>query len=403
MKIGIIGGGIVGLTTAYYLLKNGHEVAIFEKHGDVSQQASFGNGGQLSYSYIQPFASPAILKQAIKSFFTNAPYAIDRATLIKNTSWVYAYVRNCNDSSFYQTAKRLHEICLLSEAGFEEICNELPDIHIQKNGKIVLYSSESSFNNNDRWIAFLAQNGIETRKIAQKDLKQIDPCLENLESEYYGGLYTPNDAYIDPLEFSKQLLNYLKSKYPDKFEIFFNKNSKLLMKNQAAIGISVAEVDYKFDAVVVCAGLEASTMGIGCNIIPIRGYSLTYSLTEPISSSIEESYQSGVSITDYSKRCLLSNAGNSVRATAGADFVGLNNYISPAQWQELDSFAKKTHPHIANIKPTKWVGFRPLTPSTFPVIEKAKEIEGLYINSGHGGLGVTLSVGSAQQLVNLIN
>jgi D-amino-acid dehydrogenase len=395
MKIGIIGGGIVGLTTAYYLLKNGHEVVMFEKHGDVSQQASFGNGGQLSYSYIQPFASPAILKQAIQSFFTNLPYAIDRATLIKNMSWVYAYVSNCNESSFYQTAKRLHEICLLSESGFEEICHELPDIQIQKNGKIVLYSSESSFNNNDRWIAFLAQNGIETQKIKQKDLKQIDPCLENLERDYFGGLYTPNDAYLDPLEFSKKLLGYLKSKYPHKFEILLNKNSKLIVKNRQAIGISATEVNYDFDTVVVCAGLDASLMGIGCNIIPIRGYSLTY--------SIADDNRSGVSITDYSKRCLLSNAGNSIRATAGADFVGLNHYISPKKWQELEDFANRTHPHIANITPTKWVGFRPLTSSSFPIIEKAKDIEGLYINSGHGGLGVTLSVGSARHLVNLID
>jgi D-amino-acid dehydrogenase len=395
MKIGIIGGGIIGLTTAYYLLKNGHEVVIFEKHGDVSQQASFGNGGQLSYSYIQPFASRAILKQAVKSFFTNIPYAIDRATLIKNTSWVYDYVKNCNDSSFYETAKRLHELCLLSESGFGEICHYLPDIQIQKNGKIVLYSSESSFNINDKWIAFLAQNGIETRKIKQKELKNIDPCLENLDGEYYGGLYTPNDAYIDPFEFSKKLLNHLEIKYQDKFKILFNKTSKLLIKNRAAIGISAAEINYNFDAVVVCAGLEASAMGIGCNIIPIRGYSLTY--------SIDKSYQSGISVTDYSKRCLLSNAGNLVRATAGADFVGLNDNISPEKWHELDKFAKRTHPHITDINPTKWVGFRPLTPSSFPVIEKARDIEGLYINSGHGGLGVTLSVGSAKYLVNLID
>jgi len=395
MKIGVIGGGIVGLTTAYYLLKNGHEVAIFEKHGDVSQQASFGNGGQLSYSYIQPFASPTILKQAIGSFFTNLPYAIDRAALIKNASWVYNYIRNCNNSSFYQTATRLHEICLLSASGFEEICHDLPDIQIQNNGKIVLYSSESSFNGNDEWMAFLAKNGIETRRIKQQKLKHIDPCLENLAGSYYGGLYTPNDAYIDPLKFSKQLLNYLSIKYQNKFEILFNKTSKLLIEDRVAIGITAAEINYNFDTVVVCAGLDASSMGIGCNIIPIRGYSLTY--------SIDESLQSGVSITDYSKRCLLSNAGNSIRATAGADFVGLNNYISPEKWQELENFAIRTHPHIANITPTKWVGFRPLTPSSFPVIEKAREVENLYINSGHGGLGVTLSVGSARYLVNLLD
>jgi D-amino-acid dehydrogenase len=395
MKIGIIGGGIVGLTTAYYLLKNGREVVIFEKNSDVAQQASFGNGGQLSYSYIQPFASRAILKQAIQSFFTNLPYAIDRVTLLKNLSWVYTYVSNCNDSSFYQTATRLHEICVLSESGFEEICQDVPDIQIQKNGKIVLYSSASSFNGNDRWRNFLDRNGIETRKIEQKELKNIDPCLENLAEDYCGGLYTPNDAYIDPLDFSKQLLNYLMIKYPHKFEILFNKHSKLAIENGVAIGISAADVNYKFDAAIVCAGLEASTMGINCNIIPIRGYSLTYSL--------EKSYQGGVSITDYSKRCLLSNAGNVVRATAGADFVGLNNYIPPEKWQELENFTIRTHPHTANITPTKWVGFRPLTPSSFPIIEKSQDIEGLYINSGHGGLGVTLSVGSARYLVNLIN
>jgi D-amino-acid dehydrogenase len=394
MKIGIVGGGIVGLTTAYYLLKNGHEVAIFEKHGDVSQQASFGNGGQLSYSYIQPFASRAILKQAIESFFTNLPYAIDRATLIKNASWVYNYVRSCNDRSFYQTAERLHELCVLSESGFAEICRDIPDIQIQKNGKIVLYSSAASFNSNDRWMAFLDKNGIETSKIEQKELKNIDPCLEHVEREYYGGVYTPNDAYIDPLDFSKKLLNYLNTKYLDKFNILFNSPSQLLIKNRTAIGISAAAVNYNFDVVVVCAGLEASKMGIGCNIIPIRGYSLTY--------SIDKYYQSGVSITDYSKRCLLSNAGDSIRATAGADFVGLNDRVSPEKWNELENFAKKIHPHIGNIIPTKWVGFRPLTPSSFPIIAKVQETEGLYINSGHGGLGVTLSVGSARYLVNLI-
>lgn len=393
MKIGIVGGGIVGLTTAYYLLKNGHEVAIFEKHGDVAQQASFGNGGQLSYSYIQPFASRAILKQAIESFFTNLPYAIDRATLIKNASWVYNYVRSCNDRSFYQTAERLHELCVLSESGFAEICRDIPGIRIQKNGKIVLYSSSASFNSNDRWMAFLDKNGIETKKIEQKELKNIDPCLEGVEQEYYGGLYTPNDAYIDPVDFSKKLLNYLTIKYQSKFKVLFNSRAELLIKNQMAIGISVSAVDYNFDLVAICAGLEASKMGIGCNIIPIRGYSLTYSIDDR---------QSGVSITDYSKRCLLSNAGDSIRATAGADFVGLNDRIPPDKWQELENFAKRIHPCIGNINPTKWVGFRPLTPSSFPIIAKAKETEGLYINSGHGGLGVTLSVGSARYLVNLI-
>jgi D-amino-acid dehydrogenase len=395
MKIGIIGGGIIGLTSAYYLLKNGHEVVIFEKNGDVSQQASFGNGGQLSYSYIQPFASPAILKQAVQSFFTNNPYQVDRATLIKNLSWAYAYVKSSNETCFFRTAQRLHELCLLSESGFAEICQNLPDLHIQKNGKIVLYSSASSFHENDKWLAFLAQNGIEARKIAQKELKQIDPCLEKLAENYYGGLYTPNDAYIDPFDFSKQLLIHLETKHQNKFKILFNQKSKLVIKNSAAIGISASAVDYNFDLVVVCAGLDASAMGIDCNIVPIRGYSLTY--------SIEQAYSSGVSITDYSKRCLLSNAGKSVRATAGADFVGLDANVAPEKWQELDNFAKKTYPHIANITPTKWVGFRPLTPSSFPIIEKAKNIEGLYINSGHGGLGVTLSVGSARHLVNLID
>jgi D-amino-acid dehydrogenase len=393
MKIGIVGGGIVGLTTAYYLLKNGHEVTIFEKHGDVSQQASFGNGGQLSYSYIQPFASRAILKQAIESFFTNLPYAIDRATLVKNASWVYNYVRSCNDRSFYQTAERLHELCVLSESGFAEICRDIPDIQIQKNGKIVVYSSAASFNSNDRWMAFLDKNGIETRKIEQKELKNIDPCLERVEREYYGGLYTPNDAYIDPVDFSKKLLNYLTIKYQSEFKILFNSRAKLLIKKGGAIGISAAAVDYNLDLVVVCAGLEASKMGIGCNIIPIRGYSLTYSI---------DNRQSGVSITDYSKRCLLSNAGDSIRATAGADFVGLNDRIPPEKWDELENFTKKIHPHVGDKTPTKWVGFRPLTPSSFPIIAKAKETEDLYINSGHGGLGVTLSVGSARYLVNLI-
>ncbi|WP_295615062.1 FAD-dependent oxidoreductase [Chamaesiphon sp. GL140_3_metabinner_50] len=393
MKIGIVGGGIVGLTTAYYLLKNGHEVAIFEKHGDVSQQASFGNGGQLSYSYIQPFASRAILKQAIESFFTNLPYAIDRATLIKNASWVHSYVRSCNDRSFYQTAERLHELCVLSESGFAEICRDIPNIQIQKNGKVVLYSSAASFNGNDRWMAFLDKNGIETRKIERKKLKNIDPCLDRVEREYHGGLYTPNDAYIDPVDFSKKLLNYLTVKYQSEFKILFNSQSKLLIKNGVTIGISAAAVNYNFDSVVVCAGLEASKMEIGCNIIPIRGYSLTYSI---------DNRQSGVSITDYSKRCLLSNAGDSIRATAGADFVGLNDRVPPDKWHELENFAKKIHPHVSNIAPTKWVGFRPLTPSSFPIITKAEKTEGLYINSGHGGLGVTLSVGSARYLVNLI-
>ena len=243
-------------------------------------------------------------------------------------------------------------------------------------------------------MAFLDKNGIETRKIEQKELKNIDPCLERVEREYYGGLYTPNDAYIDPLDFSKKLLNHLTIKYPSEFKILFNSQAKLLIKNRTAIGIFAAAVDYDFDSVVVCAGLEASKMDIGCNIIPIRGYSLTYSI---------DNRQSGVSITDYSKRCLLSNAGNSIRATAGADFVGLNDRIPPEKWHELENFTKKIHPHVGNTTSAKGVGFRPLTPSSLPIIAKAKETEGLYINSGHGGLGVTLSVGSARYLVNLID
>jgi D-amino-acid dehydrogenase len=395
----VIGGGVVGLTTAWALLQRGHGVTLVEREADVAQGASRANGGQLSYRYVSPLADAGVPLKALRWLLDrDGPLRFKPEASRAQWQWLVAFLRNCRGPVNRRTTERLLALGAYSQAAFARLCHEagLGDaIALRTPGKLVVYRRPDEF---ARVAARVAGSSAE-QALSHDDCVALEPALADAEATLAGGIFTPGEAVADCHAFCVELHARLQAHEGFRGRLAMAVDGFLRDAGGAVRGVRTPQGDVAADAVVLAAGLQsralAAGVGIELPLYPLKGYSLT----APIGPGHRPPE---VSVTDFEKKILYARIDGALRVAAMVDLVGDDTRLDAGRLASLQRSVRATFPNAADYDhATPWAGLRPATPSGAPIVG-ASGLPGLWLNVGHGALGFTFSFATADIVAELV-
>jgi D-amino-acid dehydrogenase len=399
----VIGGGVVGLTTAWALLERGHAVTLVEREAEVAQGASRANGGQLSYRYVSPLADAGVPLKALRWLLDpDGPLRFKPEASWAQWGWLIAFLRNCRGPVNRRTTERLLALGAYSQAAFAQLCAEarLGDgIALRTPGKLVVYRRPAEF---ARVAARVKGSGAE-QALSHDECVALEPALaqyEDGEATLAGGIFTPGEAVADCHAFCNGLHARLRAHERFRGRLAAPVEGFQRDAQGRVLGVRTATGDVAADAVVLAAGLHsralAGTVGVQLPLYPLKGYSLT----APIAAGHRPPE---VSVTDFEKKILYARIGGELRIAAMVDLVGDDLGLDAGRLASLQRSVRATFPNAADYdRATPWAGLRPATPSGAPILG-ASGVPGLWLNVGHGALGFTFSFATANIVAELVS
>ncbi|KQY90522.1 D-amino-acid dehydrogenase [Pelomonas aquatica] len=399
----VIGGGVVGLTTAWALLERGHAVTLVEREAEVAQGASRANGGQLSYRYVSPLADAGVPLKALRWLLDpDGPLRFKPDASWAQWSWLLAFLRNCRGPVNRRTTERLLALGAYSQAAFARLHAEAQlgeAIALRTPGKLVVYRQPAEF---ARVAARVKGSGAE-QALSHDDCVALEPALaqyEDGEATLAGGIFTPGEAVADCHAFCTELHARLVSHARFRGRLATPVDGFQRDGQGRVLAVRTAAGEVAADAVVLAAGLHsralAATVGVELPLYPLKGYSLT----APIGTRHRPPE---VSVTDFEKKILYARIGGELRIAAMVDLVGDDLGLDAGRLASLQRSVRATFPNAADYdRATPWAGLRPATPSGAPILG-ASGVPGLWLNVGHGALGFTFSFATANIVAELVS
>lgn len=391
MRISIIGGGIIGLSTAYWLSLQGCKVTLFEKNPSVGQGSSYANGGQLSYSYVAPLAQPDVWKEVPAWLLkTDSPLLFRPKFDWQLWRWLIKFLRACNSSTANQSAIDLLQLSFLSKEVLHNwIAHNHLDFGLLKNGKLIIHRDKKAFRKAIAQVQQLAEKGANQQILNTDELIDLEPSLAPIANQLVGAIYTPSEEAGDCYLLSKALFHLLEAN--PHFSSKLNTTVTDLTVSQGRVtSICTPFETIETDQVIVTNGTGSmsllSKVGIKPYLYPLKGYSLSV----PASASTPK-----ISVTDYAQRIVYARLADQFRIAAMVDINGWDNIANLNRINLLRQQVKSSFPFIDVDKAHPWVGLRPATPKGKPIIGRSQHISNLWLNIGHGALGFTLACGSA--------
>jgi len=400
-----MGAGVVGVTTAYFLAKSGHQVVVLEKNSASSLGCSYANGGQLSYSHIEPWASQYAIKLIAKSIFNpNSFLSIKKFANKTFLSWGLDFLKNCKEEKSFANSKKIFTISKHSKQALAEILGNEPNIKFNhsENGILHFYQNNKAFERAIKHAEIQQSLGIKLHILNKEECLKKEPTLVKLydENKLIGGIFYDDDASGNSLLFTKALEKICQEKYGVVFE--YDAEIKNIFTNYNKItGIHTGRGVFTADKYVYALGAYGDKLlkGIKINpkIYPLKGHSLSI-------ESNEEFIAPAIALTDSENKIVYSRIGDIFRAAGAVEIGGLKASKNSNQINFLKLKIKSSFSDFGNInKAQEWFGFRPFRPNSIPLIGEVKNYGNLYLNTGHGHLGWTLSCGSAKILAGLIS
>ncbi len=393
----VIGGGVVGLTSAWWLLEAGFSVTLLEREAGVAAGASYRNGGQLSYRYVAPFADEGVPLKALQWLFQkDGPLRFKPEADLRQWRWLAQFLKHCRADTNRKTTARLLELGELSRTSMArlELVLPLEEFAWRDAGKLVVYRSAKSFQ------AAVARPDAEAARevLSPADCVAREPALAAAEGMLAGGIFNRGEAVADCYAFCQALCARLKA-HPRFAGIVHGEARALLTEKGRVSWLDTSAGMLQADAYVLAAGIQsrtlAATAGIYLPLYPIKGYSLS----APIRASDRAPE---ISVTDFERKVLYARIGDTLRVAAMADIVGEDLSLDSKRLAGLERQVRATMPHAADYdRMSAWAGLRPATPSSAPIIG-ASPLTNLWLNLGQGPLGFTFACGSARILADLM-
>ncbi|MBL8525390.1 MAG: D-amino acid dehydrogenase [Betaproteobacteria bacterium] len=403
----VLGAGIIGITTAYYLNKAGHQVTVVERNAQAGLETSYANGGQLSYSYVAPLAGPGVVPKIPPWLLrADSPLRFYPRFDFDQWRWCIAFLQACNRPQSEISTVHLLRLAYYSRKLIHDIvANEPVRFGYRRNGKLVIFSDQASFDGAKRTLDFQRAFGSEQAALDGNQCLDLEPALQHIRHRVVGGIHTASEEAGDCHDFCVAMEAVLKSR-----GVTFRTSETVqrfvvdTKDNQKQIRSVVTDKDeVAADAFVMAMGAanawHAKTLGFYMPIYPLKGYSLTLDTSRADVTSAPH-----ISVTDSAYKVVYALLGNELRIAGMADIAGFNTYLDPVRVNLLIKQAKAVFPdagdYTADLKP--WCGLRPATPKGTPILG-ASPIANLYLNAGHGALGWTLSCGCAKVVSDMIS
>ena len=395
MKIAIIGAGIIGVTTAYELAADGHEVHVFERRASACEGASFANAGVLAPGYVTPWAAPGMPAKVLKYLFKpHAPVRVGLPFKHGELAWLRQWLKACKPDSYAANRASMQSLASYSFERLQELTKTLELHYDRADGYMTLLRSEQELAQMQPSLQVLKDVGYEYRVLDATAARKIEPAL-SLETTLHAAIYLPNDAVANCRQFALLLRTKAEALGT---QFHFNRTvGSLIQQGLQSIYVD----DQPFDQVVVCAGVDSSKLlaplGVHLPLIPVYGYSVSAPIREPIDAPV-----SGV--MDERFKVAISRIGNRVRVAGGAQIGGDASKMNESAIQTLYKVLGDWFPGAADTKNQVqvWKGARPMLPDGPPRVG-ASGVQGIWLNLGHGSSGWALSCGSARLLADKIS
>ena len=396
-----MGGGVIGVTTAYQLLKDGHQVKIVDRNPPGRGGASFGNAGLIATGHSMAWGSPKALKIWFNSFINQDP--VFRMKFQFNSHffrWGIKFLSQCTNYSAKKNSLAKHRLSKYSQKKLNEVFQET-NINYERNanGLIYLFRNQKKLTDGFKNMQILKDAGQKLEILDKKQTLQIIPELADSKDIIAGGIFSPMDESGDSLIFTEKLMNVCRDmgcKFESEVSIERIENTGTKIKH-----IVTNKGIYKADNFVICLGawsplLIRKSLGIWLSIYPVKGYSITIPVeknhTPPRIGGLHEEELLG-----------FSPMGDHFRVSSISEFNGYDIGHTPEDFEHILQTSKKLFPNAGNYEKAKyWSGLRPMTPEGTPILGRDKH-SNLFYNTGHGHLGWTMSCGTARITADLIS
>jgi len=399
MHILVLGAGVIGITTAYALARRGCKVTVLDRGNSLAAGASFANGGQLSYSFVDPLASPQMVRALPGILMGRNPSARLKggpsADLLR---WGATFLRECTAARSRRNLERAVMLALESKSALLALQQRYAmSFRHRAAGKLVVTRSARALKSMEQKAALKRRWGQNIFALTREECFGLSPAFDAQLPDIAGGLYAPDDAVGDARRFTEALALVATANHGTEIKLKRHIRGLLIDRDQV-VGVKTSAGDYSADAVVVCMGATAAPFlapyGVRLPIMPVKGYSYTVS-AGPLSPTL--------SLTDADNRLVYAPLGNQIRIAGLADFDGMDTAVDPARLEQLRTMSARVLPHAGDYDHacSGWAGQRPMTPDGLPIIG-GTAIKNLFLNVGHGMFGWTFACGSADRLANAL-
>ena len=382
MRIVILGGGVVGVTTAYQLQRDGHEVEILERNGLTAAGTSWGNAGMIAPGHSFVWSSPKAPRTLLKSLLLRDQALRFRLSLDPRLyAWSWAFLRECTPEKARRNTLLKHRLAAYSQSVLDEVVEaEAIDYDRDQRGILYFHPSQQALDRGVEQMKLLESDGQKIEVLDRREVAALEPNIAG--DDVVGGILCPTDETGDPAKFTRALANKVSAR-----------------GGRIRTGVTTDKGPVTADAYVLALGSEspliARKIGLTLPVYPIKGYSLTI----PIGNRPRPP---SVASVDEHNLVAISRFGDRLRVTATAEFAGYDTSHKPTDFAFMKRVTESLYPEGADYdRAEMWAGLRPMTPTNLPLFGR-RQYRNLYLNTGHGHIGWTMSHGSARITADLI-
>lgn len=398
MHVAVLGGGVIGITTAYYLARLGVEVTVIERQSAPAVETSFANAGQISPGYAAPWAAPGIPLKAVKWMFSeHSPLVIRPKLDFQQWSWMLQMLRNCSASRYAVNKSRMLRIANYSREALLELRADTGIEYDQRSqGTLQLFRTQKQVEAARKDIAVLEQSGVPYEVLDSQGCIDAEPALALVREKIVGGLRLPLDETGDCFKFTQSLAN-MATDLGVQYQ-YSAKVNDLAVEQGEIKGIDTERGRIVADAYVLAAGSYTTALlrsVIAIPVYPVKGYSITVPIIDPDSAPVS-------TVMDESHKVAITRLGDRVRVAGTAELTGFDLTLRASRLATIKHVVSDLFPQGGDVSRAEpWCGLRPMTPDGTPIIGPTR-YPNLFLNTGHGTLGWTMSCGSARLLADII-
>ncbi len=400
MHILILGSGVIGVTSAWYLAKQGHQVTVVDRQSSPAMETSFANAGQISPGYSAPWAAPGVPLKAVKWMMQDlAPLMVNPKINANTLKWMTKMLTNCNQSSYHTNKARMMRLAEYSRDCFKDLRSQLDiDYDSRTNGTLQVFRTQKQVDAAAKDISVLEECGVDYEVLDQTGCVEREPALAHVRDKIVGGLRLPGDETGDCFKFTNALAEECK-KLGVEFK-FDTDIEGLISDDTQIVGVKTKQGTLTADRYLMCLGsystLLLANVGVVIPVYPIKGYSLTLPIVDeskaPVSTIMDETYK--VAVTRFEDR---------IRVGGTAEITSYDTSLMEKRRKNVEFTVADLFPGGGDIEQAEfWTGLRPMTPDGTPVLGGSR-YPNLYMNTGHGTLGWTMSLGSGKFVADVIS